>query len=609
MNRISGTKSEELRRLSTAEIIAVTSVISLAAGTVIYMLSQKSSDSPKSIDNGNAAASTSISHSGDKINDDVDKALGASVPLGAKQDYITRLQNTRDVPKALLKNLSYADSAAYANYHYNGILKDPYEYSDTAKYTDPYIYNLARYYVNLVHDDISQDYEKPSQLREHMWNVAQQAFDEFVAQEIEGKNLSNLPLSKMRMAHKARKTIIQYLDRIGVVILSHSSGDTARDELGRTANIMEAIDKQAKDPRIAICLDIVFANFAYIASIEHKNHDDKNKTLSTQVTADYIASTLAHIAYVPCSMQIPHFRSANQKRFCLNKLAVYSAAYTAILEPTLTTNVDEARLLKRMEQYAGHAHVLTYLCLINNVATAFCYQALQGEAKPTYVDDIIAKEKNAHTLLFQRATTPQQIMQCKDNDEITQLTALSCEQAIGAALALDTDGQLVRLAKQIFQSVTQLTRNNLSELLNIMIAQTVVPNLTGNMADLFKAMHQLEHSLCHLYITKNHLNIQELEKCVGSSPQLDTVLRQRFKSYKPEVTAELEKILTCPLYTDTKTQAILKTLYFLDPENRTQNLYSPHTDYQYRITTMGDCTTSLVLSAVITERKQAVQAK
>ena len=620
------------RSVSTMGIVIMASIVSFVAGGALYSLRHRSKDAEleekysvnkhantkhtKSLQNevvNTAANSQNIQKKTlYSYSDSHNSALNvnnctSAMQIASSSDSVESqlcahsaqmFSNIKTEQHRTISNISYdAWPKLKTIYNCNGILKDVYEWAQVTQYTDPHIYSIARYYVNLVQEDIKQDYLEPQKRRNRMWILAKQAFDEFVEHEVTGHNISTMHKDHMRDAHEARKIIVQYLNRVRVIALAFKvhEYDETLDNIAPLEEIREILAEHIKSPHITLSVDLMFTNFAYIASIQQKENDDEYNTTATQVTADYIASSLAHIAYAPCSQNICRFRSAHKKLLCLNKLAVYRTAYGVMLEPSLQ-HVDMDSVTDRLEQYAGHICVLSQLCTTNCIAMVFCYQALMGYQSESYIDTLIHKTKAQNITTYMHFIGLQkQLRICQNKKSFVAISVLLCEKAIGLTLAIDANTQRIALAKQLFNAIAQLHTQELKILLDNIIKNAVVTKATGAIQSILELANHLSYDLYQLYIMRYSICVPALRDAQIVQKEVDIMLRRRLNEYDSNVVRDIGEVFMQPKMHPTEAANMLITINMLDTDCLTQDLYS--LDPEVRNTTLqsGDAAQAHIL--------------
>ena len=567
------------KRFSTVGIISIASMASLLIGAAVY----------------------SMRSSGNGVNNAYkDIKTKDSQPKFQKQN----THSLRVKPKAFKAVVQYDKlPQKYAVYNCNGILKDEIEQSGEFCNADEYIKirNLAQYYVQLVICDSKKDYEDKQQLRNRMWTLATQAFDEFVDIELKKKDEDN----QMHTAHNVRAVIVRYLQRFCAITGLYKDKTEDTISLLNLEDIQQCIEEQRSKPFVALCVDTVFANFAYLALIEYKY--DKEKAI--QATADYVLSSLAHIAYMPCTPLLSHLRSIHHKATCLNKLAITNAAHDVLLQYS-----NKSHIAQKLDIFVGHLHALTHLCVPNYIAALFCHVA-SSENSPSaqeYINNLIQREQKEVKTVFQHITQLQK--QIFDNqqstDDVSAQLLHKCaqelsEKTISMVLVVDSKHTYITQAKQLYSRIQKLPKQYTRALSHKLSSNLIVPDTTGEVKDILKEANRLEYALHQLYIKQYDLKIELLHNSGIVSQESNKELRMHIAEYEPHDIQTIKDALTHPpKLRDKNSTAILTVVDMLDMEGRIQELYHSTPYYIALTSQLGDSAVLHTLTKITEQFRQ-----
>ena len=593
----------EARRSPTMGIIAAASVASLVLGIVVYTM-RKRSCKVADLVYSNSTPSTVVAqkHKENIVLTEQNDNQQINGHKGRKKD-------ERKIPKVIKSAVEYCHlPKQYATYACDGVLKDEteqsYECDEIATQEMIDINFLAQYYVKLVTLDSQQDYESTQQLRERMWALATQAFDNFVDIEIAAAYTYSMSLER---AAKTRKTIAQYLQRFYTLVSYRYENHNDTKAQFDATSLSESITVYANSPFIVLSVDLMFANFAYIASIEYKY--DIRRT--EKATADYITSALAHIAYIPCSQNILNLRSIHQKTTCLNKLAITNAACGVLFDYALRKG-DSEHAVSLLETYVGHLLVLTHMCLANHVAALFCHIALRADSpSDTYIDTIIQRERLDNRTSFQHIIHLQkQTMHNKSSFNTGKINAIDkaatelSEKIVSVALALDNTGNDVSEAKQLYRRIQWLPKHDIQTMSHKLVTSTMLPDTTGAPKDILEATNKLEYRLHQLYIFAKNLRVKSLYDPEVVVQSADKVFRIHLNKYNEKDILALKEVFTNPAKERSdKNGTLLAALDMLDAEGRTRDIYYSTEKHRNQLAQMGDNTILQVLSTIVEQLK------
>ena len=513
-------------------------------------------------------------------------------------EHKTRKNIVRAVPKVFNVNLNYENLPTdFKVYNCNGVLQDIHEQRNSSSYFGQEIKHLAKYYVDLVKEDSMQDYVDAQQLRDRLWTLATRAFDEFVHNwHIGGGN------DKNNITH-TRSTIIRYLFGTYRILwaqqLAHPDDQTFSQPIDLEC-VQQAMERHAECPFVALSVDLMFTNFAYIASIEYKH----NYEHTLQATTDYITSALTHLVYHNCLDSVVNFRATNKKATCLNAMATYNAACRLVLQHSLLKGYDNRQITTWLEKLVGHLTFLTHSCRQYYTLAVLCFAANADCNTDEYINKIIQNERDDSMTTFARFGQLQHTLaECDNTDESRKIATAIFNKTMGTALALDTKGAHIQQAKNLLNALKQLQKTETQKLAYNLFFSYINPNITGALGNILKLANKLEYDLQQLYISHYQLNEADLYKKYIAL-DVDTINLKTLQQYDRDSIAEIQEAFTRLNTTNKRANAFLATLHSLDIEGRTQGLYRPDMQYKHTAATHSAVITLHVITQIVENYKK-----
>ena len=610
MNHILNDKHEHGSKLSTIGVVLLVSVVSFIVGAAVYSKGDKDDDLKtdhahdvsvkqqvtRSADVQHPSQSVNVQHPSQSVNVQVvnnktnnmlnKHNIARTEPQQMNNSVVTTRENKHTSYRQKIKRPRIFNGST--TYDHNVLANLRCEDSDSM-YRDEHVYDIARYYVYLAYEESKHDYADIQAFRNRMYMLATQAFNEFVMYEKTGHNTS-MRGGYIEAAHKSRMVVVKYMNRHRLIVLASLRREN-NDELTKIAKAHDmqlTLREQLYKPSITLCVDLFFANVAYIALVEHQDCDDAYHTLSIQATADYISSALARVAYAPCAQDKIHLRSAHKRMSCLNKLAIYNAAYGLILEQSLTS-VNKARIAQRLDQYAGHVQVLTHLCRTNGIAMVLAYHVLAGMTPEHYMNKLLHSSHDDHLTTREKFSNLQHKLEtCVDKNQSNTTTLMLCEQAISAALQIETDG-IYNTMLQLFKLMQSSQKSELSMLLLNILNNTVVTDANSTTTSILKHANRIEHNLCKSYITHYNLFADALNDNKVVYDEVDVALRVYLDEYGADMVNEIFEAFTQQKdHITERERNILSALNILDAVCYTHNIYALSTNDRDTTSLAGD---------------------